>query len=306
MGIRGDRVLDTQHIPSGTRKLSISIGGIRCAILCHDTSFIDLLRARYQWFESSGPAAYEILVKLMPVEDLTADNARASSRILIKKVNSGDNYIIKQADKLFVAVANISSNKVLVKMWKSEYYFDSFLRILFTLILANKKGLVLHASAVSENGRGSVFFGPSGSGKTTIAQLSAGRTLLSDEMVIIKPHNGGYRVYGAPFWSEFTLGQSSVRAELDGLYSLKKDHMNSLMSLDRMQALLNLYQCVPFFDDDSQLRSRILDNCRTLVDAIPIYELHFLPDLSFWQILNEHNALGTERSHFDIRLRHAA
>jgi len=306
MSIPADRVLDKQRIPSRTQKLSISIGGIRCAIISHDTSFLDLLRTRYQWFESSGPAAYEILARLMPIEDLTINNARIYSHVLIKKVNSGDNYIIKQADKLFVAVANTSSRKVLIKMCRSEDCFDSFLRMLFTLILIDERGLLLHASAVSENGRGSVFFGPSGSGKTTIAQLSAGRTLLSDEMVIIKPHNGGYRVYGTPFWGELIPGRSNARAKLGGLYLLKKDHMNSLMSLDRMQALLNLYQCVPFFDDDSQLRSRILDNCRTLVDAIPIYELHFLPDLSFWQILNEHNALGTERSHFDIRLRHAA
>jgi hypothetical protein len=306
MSIHGDRVIETQRIPSGTRKLSISIGGIRCAIICYDTNFIDLLRARYQWFESSGPAAYEILVKLMPVGDLTADNARASSRVLIKKVNSGDNYIIKQADRLFVAVANTSSNKVLVKMWKSEYYFDSFLRILFTLILSDKKGLVLHASAVSKNGRGSVFFGPSGSGKTTIARLSSDCTILSEEMVIVKPHNGGYRVYGTPFWSEFTPGQSNVRAELDGLYSLKKDQTNNVTLVDKSLAATDLYQCVPFFGDDGQLQSRIYDTCRTLVDAIPVYELHFLPDPSFWHVLNEHRAVGTQRPHFDTRLRHAA
>ena len=143
-----------------------------------------------------------------------------------------------------------------------------------------------------KNGRGSVFFGPSGSGKTTIARLSAGRTILSDEMVIVKPHNGGYRVYGTPFWSEFSPDRSNTRAELDGLYSLKKDQRNSLRSLDKVHAAKNLYQCVPFFSDDGQLQSRILDTCRTLVDTVPVYELHFLPDPSFWQVLNEHNAWG--------------
>ena len=306
MSIRGDRVLDTQHIPSGTRKLSISIGGIRCAIICHDTGFIDLLRARYQWFESPGPAVYEILVRLVPIEDLTLENVRMPSHPLIKKVNSGENYIIKQAGNLFIAVANTFSKKVLVKMWKSEYCFDSFLRILFTLILTDERGLLFHASAVSENGRGSVFFGPSGSGKTTIARLSSGRTILSEEMVIIKPHNGGYRVYGTPFWSEFTPDRSNARAELDGLYSLKKDQANSIVSLDKLRAATNIYQCVPFFSDDGQLQSRILDTCRTLVDAIPVYELHFLPDPSFWQVLNEHSSGENERLHSDTRLRHAA
>jgi hypothetical protein len=306
MGIRGDRVLDTQHIPSGTRKLSISIGGIRCVILCHDTSFIDLLRARYQWFESPGPAVYEILVRLVPIELLTLDNVRLPAHPHIKKVNSSDNYIIKEAGNLFVAVANTFSKKVLVKLWKSKYCFDSFLRILFTLILTDERGLLLHASAVSENGRGSVFFGPSGSGKTTITRLSSGRTILSEEMVIIKPHNGGYRVYGTPFWGDFSPDRSSTRAELDCLYSIKKDQRNSLMLLDKSQAVKNLYQCVPFFSDDGQLQNRIFDTCRTLVDAVPVYELHFLPDPSFWQVLNEHSSRGNERLRSDTRLRHAA
>ncbi len=304
MDFRGERVLDRQLIPSGTRKFSISIGGIRCAIISHDTSFLDLLRVRYQWFESSGPAVYEILIRLVPVEKLALEEIRRSPHPLIEKVHSGDNYIIKQADKLFVAVANTSSKKVLIKMWESEDCFDSFLRALFTLILADEGGLLLHASAVSENGRGSVFFGPSGSGKTTVARLSIGRTVLSDEMVIIKPHNGGYRVYGTPFCGEFIPDRNSTRAELDGLYSLKKDQRNSLMSLDKGQALANLYQCVPFFNGDSQLQSRILDTCRTLVDTVPVYELHFLPDPSFWQVLDGHILPEGEQLYADTRPRH--
>jgi len=306
MDVLGDRVLDKQHIKSGTRKLFISIGGIRCAIISHDISFLDLLRVRYRWFESSGPAAYEILIRLVPIEDFTLENGRMPLYTLIKKVNSGHNYIIKQADKLFVAVANTSSRKVLIKMWKNDDCFDSFLRMLFTLILINERGLLLRASAISENGRVSVFFGPSGSGKTTVARLSTGRTVLSDEMVIIKPHNGGYRVYGTPFRGEFSPDQSNARAPLGGLYLLKKDQMNSLILLDKVQALSNLYQCVPFFDDDSQLQSRVLDTCRTLVDAIPVYELHFLPDPSFWQVLNGHSLEEGKQAYSDTRLRHAA
>jgi hypothetical protein len=287
MVVHGEWVLDKQHIPSGNGKLFISIGGISCSIICQAPFFLDLLRARYQWFESSGPADYEILVRLLPEELALEINSRPVPP-LIKKVKSGDNYIIKQPDMLFVAVANTFSRKVLVKLWKSEDCFDSFLRMLFTLILTAERGLLLHASAVSENGRCSVFLGPSGSGKTTVVRLSDGRTVLSDEMVIIKPHNGGYRVYGTPFRGESIPDRSNARAEIGGLYLLKKDRKNSLMSLDEGQASAGLYQCVPLFSGDSQLQSRILDACRTLVATVPVHELHFLPDPSFWQILNGH------------------
>jgi hypothetical protein len=273
MVVRGERILDKNRIISGSRKLFISIGGIRCAVISHDTSFLELLRTRYQRFESSGPAEFEILIELVTVDKLALEKTSRPLHPLIKRVNSGDNYIIKQADKLFTAVVNTFSRKVLIKMVKSADCFDSFLRMLYILILASEKGLLLRASAVSEKGRGSVFFDPDDSGKTT-ARVATGRTVLSDEMVVIKPHNGGFRVYGTPFCDESVSDRSSARAELGGLYYLNKDGKNSLTSLDKVQALAILYQCVPFFYSDSQLQGSIFEACRALVEAVPVYELH--------------------------------
>jgi energy-coupling factor transporter ATP-binding protein EcfA2 len=178
--------------------------------------------------------------------------------------------------------------------------------MLFTLILTEERGLLLRASAVSENGRGSVFFGPPGSGKTTVVRLSAGRTILTDEMVIIKPHNGRYRVYGTPFCGDITPVQSNARAELTALYSLKKDDRNSLVPLEKAQAVTDLYQCMPVFHDDSQLLSRIRHICRTLVNTVPVYELRFLPDPSFWQVLDEQSLEGGEPALANTRSRHSS
>jgi hypothetical protein len=149
-----------------------------------------------------------------------------------------------------------------------------------------------------------VFLGPSGSSKTPIVQLSDGRTVLSDEMVILKPHNGGFRVYGTPFGGDFIPYRSNVRAELGGLYLLKKDRKNSLKRLDKVQALANLYQGVPMFSGDHRVKRRILDACRSLVDKVPIHELHFLPDPSFWQVLNQPTILEDEQSQCETRLQH--
>ena len=283
----------------GIERFFITIGGINCAIISQDISFLNLLRTRYQWFESSGPATYEILVRPVPIEEFTLEDMGQLSSPLVKKVNSGANYIMRGADDPFVAVVNTSSKKALVKTWNNQYCFDSFFRMLFTLILIDEMGLLLQASAVSEGGRGSVFFGPSGSGKTTIARLSGDRIVLSDELVLIRPHNGRYRVYGTPFGGEFTLGQSNARAEIGGLFLLHKDIKNGLVPLDKVQAVTNLYHCVPFFSDDSRLLNRLIDTCRTLADTVPVYELHFLPDPSFWQVLNEQSLERSASIHSD-------
>jgi len=269
----------------GAKKLTISIGDIRCSIHSENSGFLGMLRARYESFESLEPATYEILVQLVPFPDLTSGNIEDISRIDVKRISTEGVYIIRRKDNPFVATVNTLSRKVQVKMWESEYCFDSFLRIFYSLTLVDEGGLLLHASSASDGGRANVFFGPSGSGKTTIARLSQGRTVLTDELAIIKPWGGRYKVYGTPFWGEFTPGRSNVQAELAALYSLKKAQKNSIVPLDKISAVMDLYRCVLFSSDDSQLLSQILDNCYAVVDKVPIYELHFRQDPSFWEML---------------------
>jgi len=274
-------------IVTETKKLTLSIGGICCSIHSEDSRFLDVLRARYQSFEALDPATYEIFVQLVPFPALSFDNTGGIPRIDVKRTSTGDGYLVRRKDNPFVAMVNTLSRKVQVKMWDSEYCFDSFLRIFYSLTLVDEGGLLLHASSASDRGRANVFFGPSGSGKTTVARLSQGRTVLTDELAIIKPLDGRYKVYGTPFWGEFTPGRSNVQAELNGLYSLKKDQRNSILPLDKIRAVMDLYRCVLFFSDDSQLLSKILDTCCAVVDKVPIYELHFRQDPSFWEVIND-------------------
>ena len=118
MVVPEDQLLNTLPKPCGTGRLCLSIGGISCAIISHDTDFLELLRSRYQWFETSGSASYEILVRLVRPVELKFDDIDNTSPPVVRKVNGGDNYILKRADNPFIAVVNTSSRKVLVKMWQ--------------------------------------------------------------------------------------------------------------------------------------------------------------------------------------------
>lgn len=285
-GIFSGHIVDTTSTPGRTGRLTISVGGIGCSIVAQSSSLLDLLRSRYQWFESSTPAIYEVLLRVVPQSDFTFNEGEEHRPTLVK-VSAGDNYLFRQAYNPFVAVISMASRKALVKMGDSEHSFDNFLRIFYSLILVREKGLLLRGASLSDKGRGQIFFGPPGSGKTTVARLSPGRTVLTDELALIKPHNGGYYVYGTPFGEEFTAGRSNTRAELTGLYSLNKAETNSVVPLDQGRAVTALCRCVLSFGSEISPPNRVLDTCRALVDAIPVYELNFRQDPTFWELIDQ-------------------
>lgn len=285
---RPDAVLDAIR----TNRFSICIGGFNLAIKAEDTPFLDELRARYRWFASVGPADYEVAIQLAGLKELAVDNRGQPRGPTISTIYPENIYIIRRTDNPFIAIFDTRTGNISLKMWSSQYCFDSFLRVLFTLLLADQGGLLLHASAIGTEGRGSIFFGSSGSGKTTVTRLSSGRTILTDELALIKPCNGGYRVYGTPFWGEFTPGNSNESADLKGLYLLKKAKSNYLVPLGRAQAIAEIYQCVLFFSNEKHLLGRVLDTCSNLAASVPVQALHFLPDPSFWQILDTQNQRG--------------
>jgi hypothetical protein len=289
MNILQDIEIAAQQLSTRTERLFIAMGGISCAVISQDTNFLKQLKEYFNSNEPAGKVDYEIILILASYQEFASDHEQPSYPS-IKRVKSGDNYIIKQSTNPFLAIVNTLSHKVLVKMPRNLNSFGSFLRALFTLILADEQALLIKASVVSENGEGRAFFGPSGSGKTTIARLSRGYTLIADELAIIKPHNGHYRVYGTPFWDELADEASNYnRAELSGLYLLKKDEENRLETVDNKQAALELYRNVLFFSDDNKLLNQVFRACCSLADAVPVYRLSFRPDPSFWELLKKQN-----------------
>jgi hypothetical protein len=152
--------------------------------------------------------------------------------------------------------------------------------------MAREEGLLLNAAAIIENGRGSVFLGVPGNEGSMAAELSGGDTVLNEDILIIKPHNGGFRFYRTPFGRKPVNYGSNNRAKIEGLYCVKKGRQNSLISLDKAQALAYLNQHVPLFNGDSQLRDKIFGACRALAERVPVYELRCPSGVSWRQMIN--------------------
>lgn len=266
-----DHLSDILPFPGRTSKLKLSIAGINCSIISQDSYFLSTLQERYRRFKSSDQAVYEIVLQIVPFNSFSQDDIGPIFYPPVKRVNYGNNFLLKQIINPFIAVANTSSKKVLVKMESSEACFNIFMRMLYTLILAEEGGLLLNGYTKNEKGRANVFFYPPDNNES-IVRLSKIHSLLTDDQIIIRPHKGRFRAYQTPFSTKRHSDRRNSRGVLQGIYSLKDGENEITSSLDKVQAMMSLYRCVSFFTDDSRLLKRVFTTCCNIIDTVPAYE----------------------------------
>jgi hypothetical protein len=287
-----DFLLESKSISGKAERFSICIAGITCAIISRDNDFLEILRERYRHFETSGPAEYEVILKFLPIDTISNDTSIEGTghiiRTSIKRVNFGNNYIIKQTVKPFLAVTNTESKKVLVKISRSQNCFNNFLRTLFTLILVKKNGLLIRATAFGEINGATLFCRNRHFRKTSISQITPETPLLAEGLVVVRPHNGHYRIYSTPFRDDCDPEKGPVRAKLNSICFPKRDQASSVSTMQENTTSLSLFKSACFFTDDSQLLNSIWENCRRVARSIPAYEMHICRNTTIGQLLKEH------------------
>ena len=177
--------------------------------------------------------------------------------------------------------------------------FEQFLyQIYYTLLDSRNhefKSFLVHASGVSRNGRGFVFAGRSGSGKSTIASLSSQDTVLNDEIVIIEERRDDFLVQSTPFNGIFK-GKKNSKAPLKAVFLLEHGKENCLEAINKAVFVGKfLNEVVPpiplLITDKTGAFSKMMDFATRLVQNVPVYNLKFLPDKSFWDCIDSEGRL---------------
>lgn len=170
---------------------------------------------------------------------------------------------------------------------------DYFLRLVYALLAYQAGGFLFHAAGVVHRGVALLFFGHSGSGKTTICRLSSGDLVLNDDLVVLLPEGAGWVAHATPFWNPSQIRPAPHSAAVAGLYRLEQDRQVYRESLSRAQALAEVISNVPVIPADPGRSGALLVRCTRLLAAVPAYRLHFLPDASFWQVIDPDLSRGT-------------
>ena len=166
------------------------------------------------------------------------------------------------------------------------------LEVLFVNLLSRGRGVLLHACAVSDNGRGFLFAGTSGAGKSTMADLwkeRKGATILSDDRVIVREMDGCLWAYGTPWHGDVSLC-SPERVRVDHVFVLRHGDENGVSRLEAPNALTGLFaRSFPTYWYPEGMAFS-LDFLGRVSQVVPCYELAFLPDpttIDFVRALND-------------------
>ena len=251
----------------------VEIGGIPIALSTDDEPFLELLRQRYDGFLSSSRPEFELEF------DLTSAGAVSDDDVRVRR--EGDEWLLERGD--FHARWDPRTGCGSVRQNANPYSLDSVLRILHSLILAQRGGFLLHAASAICDGRSYLFSGVSGAGKTTLTRLApADITLLTDEISYLRPSADGYLAFGTPFAGELAKAGENCKAPVSALFFLEKGPENRVDELSSAEAVRRLMRNILFFAEDQGLVEKLFDTACDFVARVPSRRLTFHPDARVW------------------------
>ena len=267
----------------------IKIGEIPIGIRTADRGFFDSVRERYAGFLNRSVAEIELDIEISSNLPASDDDVHVQ--------RDGSTWSFSRGD--FQAEWNTKQRRGVVRQRASAYALDSALRILHSLILAERGGFLLHAaSAICEEcdgrrrlplhnqatGRAVLFSGVSGAGKTTITRLAPrGVTLLSDEISYVGPNgDNGYCAFGTPFSGELAKSGENCSAPIAALFFLEKGPENRTEEVSAPEAVERLMRNILFFAEDRTLVENLFAAACDFVQKVPVLGLTFYPDGRVW------------------------
>lgn len=155
-----------------------------------------------------------------------------------------------------------------------------FNRIGLETLLAQRQGLLLHASLIEYGGKAIAFAGPSGVGKSTQARLwrdCLGAKVLNGDRAALRNTDNTWTAYGSPYAGTSGIYENQ-NAPLAAIVVLQQDRENHLRPLTQKEAFAALYPEISMRRWDKAFVERATDLCLQLLNDVPVYLLRCRPE----------------------------
>ena len=282
----------------------VEIGGVAIALRTGSLAFARMVEERYAGFvtdggegnsgirfdielrESAAGVGESCEMEDAELEGLAEDDLSVRYEGGVWWMERGD----------FVAQWDPRSGRGRIRQAANPYSLDSIIRIVHSLVLAERGEFLVHAASAIRNGCAFLFAGVSGAGKTTISRLApADAILLTDEISYVRKAEGAsgassaatphYDAHGTPFAGELARVGEHCSAPLRALYLLQQGPENRVGEVPRAAAIQALLRNILFFAHDAELVQRVFEGACEFVDSVPVRTLTFRPEAAVWDLI---------------------
>lgn len=216
--------------------------------------------------------------------------------IVYQLTDGGYQYVIKDINGYSCALLITNKNFVHCHCALNGNYdmrsfgLNSVLMLAFAFAGASRRVLLIHASLVRHRGWGYPFIAKSGTGKST--QVSSWLRyipdcdLMNDDNPILRILDDGKPyIFGSP-WSGKTPCYRNVMAPLGAVTRIDRADKNWVERLNPVEAFTSFLPSCSSMKWDIDIYRKICDTVTRVVETVPIYTLHCLPDKEAAMVCN--------------------
>lgn len=216
--------------------------------------------------------------------------------IVYQLTDGGYQYVIKDINGYSCALLITNKNFVHCHCALNGNYdmrsfgLNSVLMLAFAFAGASRSVLLIHASLVRHRGWGYPFIAKSGTGKST--QVSSWLRyipdcdLMNDDNPILRILDDGKPyIFGSP-WSGKTPCYRNVMAPLGAVTRIDRADKNWVERLNPVEAFTSFLPSCSSMKWDIDIYRKICDTVTRVVETVPIYTLHCLPDKEAAMVCN--------------------
>ncbi len=161
------------------------------------------------------------------------------------------------------------------------FTINNALMLLFAFASAPFRALEMHASVVTNGGRGFLFLGRSGTGKSTHSMLwleyIPGTELLNDDNPVLRVVDGEVRVFGTP-WSGKTPCYKAQDAPAGAIVRLRQAPENRIERLNMVGAYASVMASCSGYRPIRTIADAQHETLAAVAQQVPCYQLDCLPD----------------------------
>jgi hypothetical protein len=258
--------------------IAIEIGGLPIIFHLTEPDFARLLTQRYAHFlaePATGALRFDVTITAMTPGGM--DDGVEVQRV-------GGSWRASRGD--FEASWEIATGHGELRQSLNPWSFDSVLRVVHSLMLAERGGFLLHAASGISNSRAFLFCGVSGVGKSTIMRVAPADVVrLTDEISYVRKVEDRYLAFGTPFSGELEISGVNASAPIAALHFLAKGLADHVGAITFESAARRLLRNILFFSNEPQLSTLILGNACDFLESVPFGELTFRPQVEVWRLM---------------------